>query len=55
MLKELTVGLNGYIAYKTKKKGDPLVYEPWKQLILMRVRDKLATGENALCPSGGMG
>jgi hypothetical protein len=55
LLKELVLGLDGYIQYKTKHKGDKAEYEAWKQSILTRVKEKLAKGENTLYPKGGMG
>ena len=56
LLQELVVGLDGYIRYKTKRDGDPDDYKRWKELIVLRVKEKLVQRDDmALYPTGGMG
>ena len=50
LLRELIIGLDGYIQYKTKHDGDPADYEAWKQAILSRVRERLGRGDCTLYP-----
>ena len=42
LLRELHAGLNGYIAYKERRAEDRGTYNKWKQLIILRVKEKLA-------------
>jgi hypothetical protein len=55
LLKELVRGLDGYIQYKTRRNGDPMEYARWKEFIITRVKEKLASGDHTLYPAGGSG
>ena len=49
------LGLDGYIKYKTSKNGKSADYEQWKEMILLRVKERLSRGDNTLYPSGCTG
>ena len=55
LLRELVLGLDGYIAFKCRHKGDSMDYLRWKEAILWRVQEKLRNKETTLYPQGEIG
>ena len=57
LLKELSLGLDGYIYYKVRGNKDltSANFERWKMAILRRVQEELRKGDHPLYPQGDTG
>ena len=57
LLKELSLGLDGYINFKTRGNRDltSANFERWKMAILRRVQEELRKGDHPLYPQGDTG